>query len=298
MFYILLVISQVYSQDEYLCGRGERQSPISITDTFDAKYYKLELRFKDDVLIGQLDKEVESKRYIFTDDPNRQIPEFRMLGHDPHGLMVGYRPTEFQLIAPAEHQIYEQVFDLELVIWGDLLNIYKNPNIKGGLSFFFKVINQDQINQENLTQIIYPQIFNLTEDGDQLSINMINLASHLKNHEKYITYRGSITWGSCDEIVDRFLIPYVFSITQDQLDQIIAEKQINQPNPLQDIRKRRIVRGSLIIDDETSANYNPIYRFLSLTFIAFLFFLIFALFIKEQREKRRAEQAKKFKSGS
>ncbi|CAD8067262.1 unnamed protein product [Paramecium sonneborni] len=298
MLFILLVITQVYSQDEYLCGRGERQSPISITDTFDAKYYKLELRFKDDVLVGQKDNESQSRRYIFTDDPTRQIPEFRMLGHDPHGLMVGYRPREFQLIAPAEHQIYEQNFDLELVIWGDLLNIYKNPNIKGGLSFFFKVIDQNEIIQENQTLITYPQVFNLTEERDQLSINMINLASHLKNHEKYITYRGSITWGNCDEIVDRFLIPQVFPISQDQLDQILAVKQINNPYPLQDIHKRRIVKGSLIIDDETSANYNPIYRFLSLTFIAFLFFLIFALFIKEQREKRRIEQSKKFKSGS
>ncbi|CAD8152437.1 unnamed protein product [Paramecium pentaurelia] len=298
MFYILLVISQVYSQDEYICGKGERQSPISITDTFDAKYYKLELRFKDDILVGQREEDTENKRYIFTDDPDRQIPEFRMLGHDPHGLMVGYRPTEFQLIAPAEHQIFEQSFDLELVIWGDLLNIYKNPNIKGGLSFFFKIINQDEISQENNTVITYPQIFNLTEDDDQLSINMINLASHLKHNDKYITYRGSLTWGNCDEIVDRFLIPQVFPITQDQYDQIVSVKYINNANPLQEIRKRRIVRGTLIIEDETSANYNPIYRFLSLTFIAFLFFLIFALFIKEQREKRRMDQAKKFKSGN
>lgn len=79
---------------------------------------------------------------------------------------------------------------------------------------------------------------------------------------------------------------------------MVAVKKIRDANPLQDIRKRRIVRGTLIIEDETSANYNPIYRFLSLTFIAFLFFLIFALFIKEQREKRRMDQAKKFKSGN
>lgn len=42
---------------------------------------------------------------------------------------------------------------------------------------------------------------------------MINLAAQLKNTDKYIAYRGSLTWGNCDEIVDRFLIPYPLKIT-------------------------------------------------------------------------------------
>jgi hypothetical protein len=76
-----------------------------------------------------------------------------MLGHDPHGLMVGYKPTEFQLIAPGEHSLLEHNFDLELVIWGDLLNIYKNPNVRGALSIFFHV--DHEATEENMTNFIF-----------------------------------------------------------------------------------------------------------------------------------------------
>lgn len=44
----------------------------------DAKYYKLELRFKDDALVGHLndypeedEDEIQNIKYSFTDDPTR-----------------------------------------------------------------------------------------------------------------------------------------------------------------------------------------------------------------------------------
>ncbi|XP_055486200.1 carbonic anhydrase 4-like, partial [Leucoraja erinacea] len=130
------------------------------------------------------------------------------------GLPWTYLPVQFHLhwggsvaSGGSEHRLDGQQYGMELHIVHrregiNLTEAFSGPQGLAVMGFFIKIESNIQENPswKNLTRLVK----NLTEDGDELTINaplsLMDLIGSV-NLTKYFRYNGSLTTPECDEVV-------------------------------------------------------------------------------------------------
>jgi carbonic anhydrase len=225
------------------CSSGSLQSPINIDPsgiTCD-KSMMFEMTFNDDVSVS-LD---QSSLAI---NGTGVISE--LFATDINGILTGYEAEYFVLHYPAEHQIDDTSYDLELQIVHYIKDSFE---VKGLTNKKWAIVSilfsADGSSSNAFIEALVPSSIGT---GSTVILNTQTvLGDVLPTTIPYYTYQGSFTTPTCKENVNWYVVETIQSVTSSQLSAIktlIGSTGNNRA--LQDTNDRTIKKGNVDCEEQ------------------------------------------------
>ena len=201
-----------WDQEAVLCGSGQEQSPIDLTQSGEA-VKSSEFSQINGYGYKNYDKRTikKGRTSVVVDlGENGTLPEYQINFHD--GSKTVYQPLQFHFHAPSEHTVNGQNLDLELHI----VHYKKDTAVELGavIGVFFDVEQGGATPNPFIEQLVVDKA---TTTG--YILGNVDLASFLGTIDftKYWQYRGSLTTPPCTEGIKWVVVEQVQPISAAQL---------------------------------------------------------------------------------
>jgi carbonic anhydrase len=242
------------------CSSGSLQSPINIDPsgiTCD-KSMMFEMTFNNDITLT-----LSQSTLAINGTGNTPMSE--LFATDINGILTGYEAESFVLRYPAEHQIDDTSYDLELQIVHYIKDSFE---VKGLTNKKYAIVSI-LFSADGSSSNAFIDALGISSIGTGAVLLNVDvqtlLGDVLPTTIPYYTYQGSFTTPTCKENVNWYIVESIQSVTSSQLSSIktlIGSKGNNRA--LQDSNDRTIKKGNVDCEEQ---------------FVYFFSFLILYIFI-------------------
>ncbi|KAI2801050.1 Carbonic anhydrase- protein 10 [Blomia tropicalis] len=227
----------ILNPDWFLCNKGHRQSPIDIKPGLLLYDPNLKSIFINKNRVNGI-LENNGHSVTFHCHPNRTDTLPININGGPlsysytfHSLHIHFGRIDSH---GSEHSISGFQFPGEIQIIGynsDLYSSYEEAENKAnGLTAIAIFLKQSELSSPAI-KILTSQLQHIKYRGQRVTLKSLSLRELIQDEQSYITYEGSLTRPSCEEVVTWIVINKPLFITKEQLGTLRLLMQGNQEIP-------------------------------------------------------------------